>query len=180
MPQNHPRGLPRDGEEDRMDSKEITNRFIVGSPAIDRMRKEIDSVVKGILGLVIKQEQFLNYNYPSSESNLFKESSFHKVFYSPVPFLPVCEWRVFGYKAYLPNMTWQVECYLKSATGDFRAYHSFHMAGMAPTEFNYKHVQSVRESLEVFVDGMRRTFSFLEESWQPVLDAADYAEKNGW
>ena len=175
---NNPRGLPRDGEEDNMDSnprtqraeqssydgKEIVRRLVVGSEAIDRMRKEIDSVVNMVVGMVSNTD-IINWKF-----------DFDKVpvagFYEQIFETQKCRWIILEGSV---GKLW-VRCLLIDHTGqsysEEQAYYSF--AGSQQIEL--RHVQKVHEALPVFVDGMAKAFPSLNTRWQLFLNAADYFE----
>ena len=168
MPQNHPRGLPRDGKEDTMDSKEIVRRLVVGSRAIDRMRKEIDSVVSTVLGLVLRKHELECWHGEFS-----KRFDIQTLWSSD---FPGCKWYFVrnGEKPENSKSDFEAECCLNIGFGEARFARKY-----GKFDISHRHVQQVYESLPLFVDGMRKLFPSLVD-WQLFLDAADYAEKNGW
>ncbi len=158
-----------DGNVDVVDSKEIVRRLSIGPKAIDRMRKEIDSVVNMVVGMVPPRD-IIEWGMRNNVRFGRATTTFSS---------PECEWRIFvNQKGSLG-----VECRLLYQTchpADFAVcvYSTTFAKGVK--DIQLRHVKNVRECLSVFEEGMAKTFPFLPESWQPLLDAADYAEKNGW
>lgn len=155
-----------------MDSKEIARRLVVGSEAIDRMEREINSVVSTVLGLVHRKHEIE-----------FWQGEFSKRFQIEAlwsPDFPGCKWyfvRNENFGKLDPGKSYfEAECCLNIGFGEVkfeRRYGKFNIS--------HRNVQRVHESLPLFIDGMRKLFPFLEDYWQPFLDAADYdAEKSGW
>ncbi len=48
------------------------------------------------------------------------------------------------------------------------------------SNFYFQNAQRVYENLPIFIEGIAKLFPFLNNRWQPILDAANYAERNGW
>ena len=150
-----------------MDSN-IVRRLVVGSEAIDRMKREINSVVSTVLGLVVPGEI-------ESWREEFSKRFQIETLWSPD--FPDCKWYFLrnGYRINSGKSSLEVECCLNIGLGEARFKRE-----SGKFDISHRHVQQVYESLPLFVDGMRKLFPFLENSWQPFLDAADSAEKNGW
>ncbi len=148
-----------------MDSKEIVRRLVVGSEAIDRMRQEINSVVSIVLGFVIKKHEIEDWREEFSKR--FKIDTFWSLDF------PGCTWHFIrnsgrpAGKGYL-----ETECCLNTGFGEVRFKREF-----GKFDIPYRNVQRVYESLPLFVEGMRKLFPFLEDCWQPFLDASDYTER---
>ena len=153
-----------------MDSKDIVRRLVVGSKTIDRMRQEINeinSVVSTVLNLVTKKHEIESWH------GEFSKRFQIKTLWSPD--FPGCEWYfVRNDDGPHPGKGYfEAECCLNIGFGETRFKREF-----GKFEISHRHVQQVYESLPLFIDGMRSLFPFLEDYWQPLLDAADYAEKN--
>jgi len=142
---------------------------------IDRMRKEVETVTRGILGLLTKQEDFTNW-----EGTWFDPfcKAFDAVFYSPV-----YKWRLFGIMNGEEGMAWQLQCCLDNAMkekADLVVYYTSTRGAVDSVLLCLQDVQGVHSELPVFINEMVKQFPFLTKRLQPLLDAADYAEKNGW
>ena len=147
-----------------LESKDLVPRLVVGSETIDRMRREINLVVSTVLGFVYMKHE-------SKFSNKFRIETLWS------PGFAHCRWYfVENYGNPNPGKSYfEVECSLNIGFGEARF-----KRGYGKFDISHFHVQRVYESLPLFVDGMRKLFPFLEDYWQPLVDAADYAEKNGW
>ncbi len=150
-----------------MDSKDIVRRLIVGSEAIDRMRTEINSVVSIVLGLVYRKHEI-----ESLHGEFTNKFDIQTLWSSD---FPGCKWYFIKNSPNLGKTFFEAECCLNIGFGEARFKREY-----GKFEISHRHVQQVYESLPLFIDGMRKLFPFLEDSWQPFLDAADSAEKNGW
>lgn len=156
--------------------KGIVSQLVVGSEAVNRMRKEITSVVKMIFGLLKQQEEFQaweGWRKSVAYSDMDRcEISSHKYI-----------WRFWTKEtgSGKPTAEWNAECYLVSESGRSITL-AFTTAphGVPLDSWWSGYVQPVHESLPVFIEGMRKNFPFLEKGLKPLLAAADYAEKNGW
>ncbi|MBI2064669.1 MAG: hypothetical protein HYT62_01290 [Candidatus Yanofskybacteria bacterium] len=134
-----------------MDSKEIVRKLIVGSETIDRMKREIDSTVKAVVGLV-------NFFYDARASNIGRFPSLRGTWYI---------WRRSGHEL-------KVEYLFE---GSRVGYSTLLCVGK---DINLRDVSDVHQDLPIFIEGMVKMFPYLTKNWQPILDAADYAERNGW
>jgi len=153
-----------------MDSKEIVRRLVIGSDAVDRMRREINSVVGTVLGLVQKAHEVHTWMGEFSLREDLRER-----FFSPE--FPGVEWRL---TAYSSLRSFEVTCWLNVGFGVAEVYAENSKTHRNVT-ISHRDAQRVHESLSLFVDGMRKMFPVLEDYyWQSFLDAAYYAEKNGW
>lgn len=153
-----------------MDSKDIVRRLVVGSEAIDRMNREINSVVNTVLGLVFKKHEIESWHGEFSKKRFKIETLWS-------PDFPSCKWYFIRNDDKLnPEKSYfEAECCLNIGFGEARFKREY-------GKFNISHsnVQQVYEALPLFIDEMRKLFPFLEDYWQPFMTAADYAEKNGW
>ncbi len=149
-----------------MNSGEIIRKLINGSKAIDRMKEEINYVVKMVMGLVInyKVSTDRQWQTPPKEQKESRRIIFHETL-TDFPNHENYKWWVIFF--YTPKSTipqWEVRCVLRSTL-----VYSNH-PGM--TSLRLKHTKNVHESLPVFVEEMSKKFPFLKESWQPILDVA--------
>lgn len=151
-----------------MDSKDIVRRLVVGSDAIDRMRGEINSVVSTVLGLVYKKHEIEFWHGEFAKK--FRAETFSS------PDFTGCRWSfVMDDKPENGKALLEAKCYLNLGFGEARFEREY-----GKFNISQRHVQQIYQSLPLFIYGMRKLFPFLEDSWHPFLDAADYAEKNGW
>lgn len=151
-----------------MDSKDIVRRLVVGSEAIDRMNREINSVVNTVLGLVFKKHEIESWHGEFAKK--FRAETFSS------PDFTGCRWSfVMDDKPENSKALLEAKCYLNVGFGEARFERKY-----GKFDIPRCHIQQVYKSLPLFIDGMRKLFPFLEDSWHPFLDAADYAEKNGW
>ena len=157
-----------------IDSKEITRRLVVGSDAIDRMRKEINSVVKTILGLI--QQECESKHWINVTGQIFRPEFMTTLNYPYIKGL--CGWSITGWTSSRGHKTsgWMAQC---SLSAPFNLGSQVYCSNESYS-VSFQHVKIVHDSLGVFVEGVTRRFPFLTERLQPLLDAADYAEKNGW
>jgi len=147
----------------KMSSKGLTRELIVGSKAIDRMREEISSIVSMVVGMVSSR-------YVTEWRTLVKGPDIIAFNSSE------CEWKIH----ILKNQCLSVYCGLINSPIDYVVYFYMTTPPHGTTTIKLQYVKKVHDALPVFIEGMVKTFPFLTERWQPVLDAADYAEKNGW
>ena len=156
-----------------MDSKKIVRRLIVGSDAIDRMKREINFVVGTVIGLVLKKHEVECWVGEFSKKDRMEQ------FFSP-------EFQGYEWRLVVTGDTprkdvlhpFEVSCHLNIGFGLGEAKVLTRSYGNI--DISHWHIQRVHESLPLFVEGMKKTFPFLEDYWQSFLDAADYSEKNGW
>lgn len=150
-----------------MDNKNLTNKdligkLVLGSKAIDQMRKDIDSVISGVIGLLIKVEPRI---FPDSYYGIYKSS--------------MGEWEISVDKHRLSGIVKREISYHLSINQKWTKVYST-SSGLDAIHTDFKYVQRVHAGLPIFVDGMRKDFPILEQLWQPILDAADYAREDRW
>jgi hypothetical protein len=135
-----------------MEGKELVQKLIDGSAAIDRMRKEIDSVVGMVLGFLYESHDFSRFHFAT------------EVFSSEK-----CVWRVMrdGYEHV------RVACRLRRSYGlDSYGLEMAYSNIPGVVTFKCYDVKEVHDGLAVFVKGMAERFPEIEKAWRPLLDAA--------
>ncbi len=146
-----------------MDGKETVRQLIIGSAEIDRMKREVEAVVRMVIGFVdhdtLKRMRFKEDAFSSSECEW-----------------RLCSWDINGMSLWDAKLELGVECWLIS--GDHHeikklAYQSKSGHGT----FSLKNAQAIHEGLPVFIEGVAKTFPDLTKRWQPLLDAAVAAHK---
>lgn len=151
-------------------SNDIVRQLLDGSRNIDRMRKEIDSVVNMLLGLLANYDITCWECSPRSQREEWgTETLRYSVFTSPD-----CEWKIQRRYEIDSGSRLVVSCTLISSVGspgDCRTptYDSDHRKGVS---LYFRDVQSTHRALSVLVEGMLHAFPNLAKTWQPILDAA--------
>lgn len=133
------------------------------------MKREINSVVSTVLGIVHRKHEIESWH--GEFSKRFEIETLW------LPSFPGCKWYfVRNDDKRNPGKSYfEAECRLNIGFGEARFERKY-----GKFDISHRHVQQVYELLPLFIDGMRNLFPFLEDYWQPFLDATDYAEKNGW
>ena len=138
-----------------MDGKKIVRQLLTGSAEIDRLKREVESVVRMVLG-------FVDHN--TLKEMRFKEEIFNSYRYT---------WRIFVWNStgipWDANLKLDAEC-SSLINGDHMelVYQSMHGYGL----ISLRDIQAVHEGLPIFIEGMAKTFPGLMKRWQPLLDAA--------
>jgi len=126
----------------------IVEQLLRGSENIDRMKKEVECVVRMVIG------------FANRRVSLWQD--FEVEFDSPT-----CLWKV--QRTEYSN-TLEVECHLHKSYGLCSVYtNTTHFTSF----FHLEEVQVVWQDLSTFVEGMATTLPALNEDWKPLLDAAD-------
>ncbi len=136
----------------------IVRQLLDGSEALNQMKKEIDAIVKMVVGMVRESDIMRwKYDHDSTPTGRLRE-----VFHSDD-----CEWEI----AFNDERKFDVECRLIGTIckkGDVMNYvYSTRRQGI---ELCY--IQEVHRCLPVFIEKMAEAFPNLKERWQPLLDAA--------
>lgn len=155
-----------------MESSELIHKLIIGSQVIDQMRKEVDSVVKMVIG-------FLDRYQPSPWS--FRDKPAGDWFQKNLVF-DDCDWVVRALRDVVPVrdglkevVRWSIRYHHKTPSYIVLPYNSDNKTVQPDLAF----VSRVHQNLPLLIEGLREFFHIAKE-WQPLLDAADYAEKNSW
>ena len=133
-------------------------QLLDGSEALNQMKKDIDSVVKMVTGM-IREDEIIFWKYdkiPSLSGRL------GQVFRSDD-----CEWEI----RLNDDRKFDVECRLIGTIctkGDI----IMHSYSTKRPSMNLCDVQRVHQCLEFFVEKMAEAFPNLPNRWQPLLDAA--------
>jgi len=133
-----------------MDGNEIIHKLIVGSEAIDRMRKEIDLVVRMILGFshgVAWKDELVRFE---------GKDGFWEIRYK---------------QRSMQNL--KAECWIVSVTAVMELAYDTQDFRFAQVPLRF--VKAVYGMLPLFVEGMAKECPQLDKSWQPLLDAADHS-----
>ncbi|MDP3697320.1 MAG: hypothetical protein Q8R55_04845 [Candidatus Taylorbacteria bacterium] len=140
-------------ESKDLTGKEIVRKWIIGSPANDRMTQEIVSVVNTLVGLLEQRERWFS---SQGQQKPWENQS------------------VWGF--WDPRCDWQVTrvSIVSIKKGEF----SWRISPTIP--FSGETTQAIHESLPGLIEGIRQEWPSLEKHWQFLLDNADYAEKLGW
>jgi len=132
-----------------MDSKEVVDRLLRGSANIDRMRKEIDSVI-GML--------------QASLSRCVMGDRINEAYESPLS-----KWKIWN----TPHISKPYfECSVKIGTN----YYFGFSTDDTESQNSAYNVESVYKALPELIEGIRKRFPKIEELWQYVLNAADVYE----
>lgn len=150
-----------------MDSKQIVQNLLQGSRNIDRMKKEVEQVVKMIIGCA-----FMSNHRGCLEVDL------HETFETSS-----CIWKVRGTMGAM-NRTKnkiEVECVLKLPCSAPHQDHfilslSYCSEGRIP--FHSEYAQQVYENLFVFVEGMMRIMPDIEKEWAMFINASTVFQDN--
>jgi len=136
------------------EAQKIVQNLIKGSQEIDRMRKEVDCVVKMIIGFV---------------------DLYH------------CSWEDYRRERFfLSNSKYCWEIFMNPRPKGLEVKFLYIEDESSPPRclfycgqpiFFLNQVKIVYDALPVFVKGMVRMFPDLQNRWQPLLDAAEAAEK---
>lgn len=126
-----------------MSAEEIVGGLIKGPAAIDQMKKEVEQVVRMILGLVKLEmtENFVGEKYESES----------------------CFWMIIRPR----NGATEIGCWVKTSAGKVCAY-STEKAAPFPSST----AQQVHEGLPLFVEGVMKAFPKIGKHWQFILNAA--------
>ncbi|MBI4158004.1 MAG: hypothetical protein HY505_00040 [Candidatus Yanofskybacteria bacterium] len=157
-----------------MDSKETVRKLVVGSDAIDRMRREINSVVKTVLGLI--QQECDSTSWIDVTGQIFHPEVLITLSY---PYIKgACGWSVTGWTSSRGHKTpgWMAQC---SLSDPFNLGSQIYCSNESYT-ISLQNVKTVHDNLGVFVEKMIKKFPFLTERLQPLLDAAVHTKKSGW
>jgi hypothetical protein len=130
-----------------MNANEIVKGILSGSAAIDRMRKEVDDVVRIIDGL-LKNELPIDFN-----TKFTSERS---------------EWSIRKHPLNGGKVYFEVKCCIRLSLGWQSGYS---LRGEVP--FHSENVQEVHECLPDFIQGVAKEFPSIEERWQFLLKAAE-------
>ena len=141
----------------------IAQQLLDGSAKLNRMKGEIDAVVKMVLGMIEKEDLDdwtrrcdLNGRHTSSGWYMFFRSS-------------DCEWGI-SYDERRKKI--YVRCALEiSSNGRSVMYHDAYTTERRET-VKLEHILRVHGSLDVFIRGMKKEFPALKERWQPLLDVS--------
>lgn len=142
-----------------MEGNESVRKLIVGSKAIDQMRKEVDTFVRVVTGL-LKNSNLYPWKasaWPNPAQTIFRGYN---------------HWWIVSDRSDGKSHL-KIECWLTGPL-DSLAYSNFDGTVLTMCE-----AQRVHEALPTFKNGMKETFN-LTNNLQVLLDAADYAEQNGW
>lgn len=142
-----------------MDGNTVAHRLIAGSTAIDRMKKEVEQVIRMVMGLLNAGDLFRKGVSSTGEFYVeFRDYACER-----------CEWRV-SVNRY-PSV-YCVECWIPFQRGALSLKLAYSSTPNA-IPFRTENAQRVHEALSVFVQGMIEHFPELSERLQPFLDAAD-------
>ena len=136
-----------------MDGKEVVRRLIAGSEVIDRMRREVESVVRMILGMLGEMPEGFN-------GVDFRSSGYH--------------WKV---SMLHPSGAVYVECWKLSFGIARREYERpilekrIYSTRPEMCQLYLEDVETVHEALSGFVEGIAEAFPVLNERWRPLLIA---------
>ncbi len=144
-----------------MQNDNIVQQLIRGSQNIDQMRKEIDQVVKMVVGLA----------YLSDTVSLSKRLSLH------IETLSGFHWSVTGNLIFTnPSASkvvieyWEPTAFL--GIGNGFCGRRIYSLGEGSKDVGTADVQKVHSDLAAFVNGMKREFSGLTRRLKPLLDAS--------
>lgn len=132
------------------DGRNLVRKLIAGSQAIDRMRQEINLVVKLVLGLVTEHAFFMEFR---SGTLKIQHPTLHLA------------WLVRTCHSGLYGQLW-------ISPGRLDEFYS----SLVPNRLSMGNVETVHSALPFFVLGMLRTFPALKEGLRPLLDATDTEE----
>jgi len=142
-----------------LSAEEIARKLTIGLPAIDRMKREVERMIRTILVLI--------------EPDIIKWLTDRQETYGSHEFQWSIRKNIWGYleiRGFRVNSTDKDRCFFLSTNPNRDD----------AVNFSLHRVQEVHEALPLFVQWMTMEFPLLVERLQPFLDAADYAEKNGW
>lgn len=134
---------------------ETVQQILQGSKNIDRMRSEIETFVRMILGLVTKMglESYLREDYQNCRDMMSRSED--------------CRWRLFLDS----EGTFHVECWVIENLGEGL---SLIYSTQPDSEVLYSRlVHLVHKNLGVFLSGMEKIFPSLGIALRPYLEAAD-------
>ena len=138
-----------------MTSNEITSRLVRGSRNIDRMKDEVDELVRLVICFALSGDRG---GIRTKGCNSFETAL--RVWH--------IFWDVPAQDA--DNFSMRVECWVRyKSNSQTIAYDS----GCTPSFCDPDMVQTVYEGLPVFVEGMLRLFPDLADKWAPLIKAAD-------
>ncbi len=144
-----------------MEDNEMVNQLLRGSWDIDRMKKDIEQIVRMVRGLVA----------PSLESMRVPDLGLQMTIYKS----PSCVWRMhilgkgFGCLSQRTEVYCELSCHGQPERGLVTHYRHIHGGD---TGLSVENVRRVYESLPKFLEGMLNTFPELKERFKPFIDEA--------
>ncbi len=128
----------------------VIQGMLRGKEEIDRMKREIETIVGIILNLLRNEKP----------PNVFEPAFF--------PFKK-CEWKI---EAIRERKGFEISCWVGQCR-EIAALYSINEC----LPFSFKSTQLIHESLPVFVEGVMKTFPEIEKRWQYLLNAAEKANE---
>ena len=143
---------------ERVGGKELVQKLLRGSEALDRMKSEVNRVVRMTLGLLkVKSE-----SYETRPSSLYPE-------FRPASFANHdCRWEL-GWESGSPKIT----CYVPLGYASEMVAYQIVIADWNTPAWVAQHVKEIYTGLSVFVEGMAVEFPRIKERWQYIIEAGD-------
>lgn len=162
-----------------MDGQQLVNKIIKGSPTVDLLRKRVEIVTKTIVGIFneenpmyIFEDDFLSSSKNMDCLGIYPEDN-------PDGLYDV-EWLIVAQKERKRDklvIKWSLEAHPGSIPrGLITPAYSTESGNV----YSARYIEILHEGLPVFLEKITKQFPFIIGRLKPILNAADYAEKNGW